>query len=135
MYRNLVSPYKHSLPKVARLINANPNIRIKIVLGCDSICQGCIHNKKSHCDDLITNRKDFTSKEKLNNFIDRKIAKKCSIKIGSVYSAAQLCQKGHLYLDNIEFIYYGNKTADIKKRKENVIKGLSYYSQKHNLTK
>lgn len=122
-------PYLHSFHKVAELIRHNSNLKIKITISCDSICENCIHYKNGICDDLITHRKDFSSKEALNNYIDKRIMKKCLLKKGDILTPRQLCEKAELYLDNIEFIYSGNDLEHTKKRKKDVINGLKYYNE------
>ncbi|MBU3924989.1 DUF1284 domain-containing protein [Patescibacteria group bacterium] len=124
-------PYQHSFHKIAEIIRISPDLKIKIVVKCDSVCEGCIHCKSGRCDDRINYRKDFASKEKLNDYADKRIMEKCLIKEGEALTPAQLCQKAGLYLDNIDFIYSGNDSWHTKRRKEDVIEGLNYYSKLH----
>jgi len=124
-------PYRHSFHKVAELIRINPDLKIKIVVECDCVCDGCVHCINGLCDDKINYRKDFSSKEELNNCVDKRIMEKCLIKEGETLTSVQLCQKANTYLDNIDFIYSGNDSWHIKRRKENVIEGLNYYSKFH----
>lgn len=124
-------PYGHSFHKIAQLIRSDPNLKIKIVVNCDSVCEGCSHYKGGHCDDVITHRRDFTLKEEFNNHIDERIMTKCQIKESDILMPIQLCQKAKCYLDNIEFIYLGNDEWHTRERKNNTVKGLKYYSQLH----
>ena len=117
-------PYQHSFHKIANLIRNNSDLRIKIVIKCDSVCDGCIYYKKGYCEDVLNHRKDFISKEEFNNQIDRRIIEKCLIKKGEILTPIQLCQKAKLYLDNINFIYAGNNRFHTEQRKKDVIKGL-----------
>lgn len=126
-------PYQHSFHKIAECIRANPNLKIKIVTRCDNVCEGCIYYKNGHCEDRIKHRKDFILKEEFNNHIDKRIMKKCSIKEREIFTPIQLCQKAKLYLNNIDFIYSGNDLWHTQRRKEDVIKGLKYYSSLHHL--
>lgn len=71
------------------------------------------------------------SKEKFNNYIDKRIIEKCRIKEGDILTPIQLCQKAKYYLDDIFNIYYGDDELHTKKRMINVIKGLNCYSQLH----
>ena len=125
-------PYGHSYHKVAKVIWDNPNSKIKIIVGCDDICDGCIHLKDNSCDDVIDYRKDFKYKEKFNDHLDRRIMKICLINKDDVYSPIQLCKKTKLYLENIIWIYEGNDLKHTLSRKKNVIRGLKEYSEKHN---
>lgn len=120
-------PYGHSFHKIAEIIMSNPSLKIKNVIECDSVCDGCVHYKNGHCDDSISYRKDFASKEKFNDRIDKRIIEKCLIKEGEILTPVQLCEKAKLYLDNIEFIYSGNDLWHTEQRKRDVSKGLKFY--------
>ena len=124
-------PYRHSFHKIAMIIKNNPELKIKNVIECDSVCEGCIHYKDSHCDDSIDYRKDFVSKEEFNNCLDRRIIEKCLIEEGRILTPLQLCEKAKLYLDNMEFIYSGNDFWHTEQRKKDVIKGLKLYLGLH----
>ncbi len=126
-------PYGHSFHKIAMIIRNNPDLKIKNVIGCDSVCEGCVHYKKDYCDDSIDYRKDFVLKEKFNDQIDKRIIEKCSIKKGEILTTIQLCEKAKLYLDNIEFIYSGNDLWHTEQRKEDVSKGLKLYLELHKI--
>jgi hypothetical protein len=124
-------PYGHSYHKIAKLIRDNPNIEIKIVLGTDDICNGCIHLANNHCNDTINHRSDFTSKEEFNNYIDKRILDKCAINIGDMLTPMQICKRISPYLENIFWIYEGNDEENTQTRKNNVINGLMYYKSRH----
>jgi hypothetical protein len=70
-------------------------------------------------------------KEDFNNHIDRKILTHCNIKPGDIYTPIELCDKIKAYTDHIFEIYSGNNKEHTQTRKENVLKGLSYYLNKH----
>ena len=123
--------FLHAYHKVAEQIRENPNIEFEIVIESDAVCTGCIHLEKSICDDTISHRKDFTLKEEFNNYLDRRIVDICGIRLSEKYSPKMLCEIAHKYIANIEFIYEGNDTEHTELRKQNVIRGLKYYSQKH----
>lgn len=125
-------PYGHSYHKAAEKIRENSNLKIKIVVENDSICAGCSHLKEGHCDDKITHRQDCTSKEEFNNQIDKRIMKVCSIEESSIFTPIQLCEKAKKYLEGIEQVYDGNDSEHTLIRKQNVIKGIKYYSKLHN---
>ncbi|HBL77020.1 MAG: hypothetical protein A2W90_19390 [Bacteroidetes bacterium GWF2_42_66] len=126
-------PYLHVYHKVAQYILENPDAGFEIVVESDAICDGCIHLVNSMCDDLITHRTDFISKEDFNNYIDKRIIKVCNIETGIVYTPRLLCEFANKYIENIELIYQGNDLEHTLLRKENVLKGLHYYSEKHGL--
>ncbi|MFH1392741.1 MAG: DUF1284 domain-containing protein [bacterium] len=128
------NPRGHSLHEIAELVRLDPDLKIKIVLDCDSTCKGCDYLENNHCKDRIDHRKDFISKEEFNNYIDKRIMEKCHIGENEVYVSQELCQdKAKLYLNNIDFIYAGNDDWHTELRREHFIKGLKYYKELHNL--
>jgi len=126
-------PYQHSYHRIAELILADPNFEIKIVVGSDAVCEGCIHLVRGFCDDTISHRNDFTSKEAFNNHLDTRIIDVCEIDVSKKYSPEMLVKLGNYYILNIEYIYEGNNAGHTAHRKQNVIRGLELYSAKHNL--
>ncbi|NOR74051.1 MAG: hypothetical protein GQ525_02715 [Draconibacterium sp.] len=124
-------PSLHAYHEVAEQIRENPNIEFEIVVQSDAVCTGCVHLDKSICDDTISHRKDFTLKEEFNNYLDRRIVDVCIIQLSEKYTPKMLCEIAHKYIDNIEFIYEGNDIKNTELRKQNVVRGLKYYSQKH----
>lgn len=123
-------PYKHSYHEVAEMIWQHPETEIEIVVGADSVCNGCIHLAGDSCDDCITHRKDFTLKEAFNNYLDSRIINVCGIDISKKYTFSSLLQFSDSYVENIEFIYEGNDIEHTLKRKENVLKGTKAYALK-----
>lgn len=131
--KNIVPhPYLHSYYKVAKEINENPDIILEIVFEADDVCMNCIHLINSSCDDSITHRSDFAEKEAFNNYLDKRIVEICGIQSSIRYSPKILCEVAHKYIENIGYIYKGNDNEHTQLRKGNVLKGLKYYSQKHN---
>ena len=124
-------PYVHSFHKIAGIIKDNPGLKIKNVIECDSVCEGCIYYKNGRCEDSINYRNDFVSKEKFNNWLDERIIEKCLIKKREVLTPIQLCGKAKLYLNNMEYIYSGNDFWHTEQRRENVSKGLKLYLELH----
>ena len=124
-------PSLHAYHKVAEQIRENPNIEFELVFQSDAVCTGCVHLEKYICDDTISHRKDFVLKEEFNNYLDRRIFEICGIQISKKYSPKYLCEITHKYIANIEFIYEGNDIEHTELRKQNVIRGLNYYSEKH----
>ncbi|MBT3384347.1 MAG: DUF1284 domain-containing protein [Prolixibacteraceae bacterium] len=124
-------PYLHSYHKVAQEIRENANTELTIVVESDEVCKNCIHLKNSNCDDTISHRNDFSGKEKFNNYLDKRIVEICGIKTSIKYSPKTLCDFANKYIKNIEYIYKGNDKKHTQFRKDNVLKGLKYYSQKH----
>lgn len=123
-------PYQHSYHKVAQAIWQNPETEVEIVTHSDGVCEGCIHLVETSCNDIITHRKDFSLKEKFNNYLDSRIIDICGIDISKKYKLISLLQFSDKYIENIEFIYEGNDARHTAKRKENVLKGLKIYATK-----
>ena len=126
-------PYGHSYHRIASIIWRNPEIKIKLVVQADDVCVGCRQLINHHCMDTISHRKDFISKEKFNDHIDRKILKVCGLKENDELIAADILRKGSLYLEEIEWIYEGNDAEHTLKRKRDFTKGMKYYKMKHQL--
>lgn len=120
-------PYGHSYHKYFNLVKNNHLIFFKIVLSCDHICEGCSKKVNGHCQDKIYHRKDFKSKEKFNDFIDKKILEACFLKEGDIISFTDLLKKGNLYLKNIFNIYEGNELENTESRKHNVVNGIKSF--------
>jgi len=126
-------PYQHSYHKIATLIYNNPKLEIELVVDSDVVCEGCIHLTGGHCNDTISHRSDFTSKEAFNNHLDARIIDVCEIDVSKKYSPKQLVKMADIYIQNIRFIYEGNDAEHTEQRKQNVILGLEDYSARHNI--
>lgn len=126
--------YQHSYHKVAGEILENPELELELIVGCDAVCEGCIHLTDNSCDDKINHRKDFTSKEAFNNYLDKRIMEICYLDISEKYSPKLLVKKAGSYLQNIEYIYEGNDAEHTAQRKKNVLQGLRFYSRKHTIS-
>ncbi len=129
----LPHPNLHSYHRVAKIILDNPGTELELVIGADTVCQNCIHLKNGACTDSITHRTDFTGKEAFNNHLDQKIQEACQIDISQNYTPEKLLAFARQYLNQMEIIYEGNADWHTHQRKENVIKGLEFYFEKHRL--
>lgn len=127
-------PYQHSYHKVAELILTDPDFNIEIAVGSDAVCKGCRHLVNSLCNDTISHRNDFTSKEAYNNYLDTRIIEVCEVDVSKKYSPKQLVKMADRYIQNISFIYEGNDAEHTEQRKQNVILGLEHYAAKHNIS-
>ena len=126
-------PFGHSYHKVLEKIRKDPRMELKIIIDSDDTCKNCKFLENSNCLDKIDHREDFTSKEKFNNHIDKRILEVSKFSEWDTVTPERLCQMAKPYLENIEYIYDGNDLEHTMKRKENVIKGLEYYSKLHRL--
>jgi hypothetical protein len=126
-------PYQHAYHLVAREIWNNPQLPIELVIASDAVCLGCIHLVDSTCDDVITHRADFSSKEEFNNHLDRRIMKTCGMHFSEHYTPEDLCKRAEKYLENIFFIYEGNDEEHTRERKRNVLIGVKLYSARHGI--
>lgn len=121
--------YQHSYHTVACLIRENPDIRMQIVLGADSVCQGCIHKVNNSCNDLLTRKKGFTMKNDYNDYLDKRIMEACGISIGQIMTPKEICILSNKYIDNIESIYTIDDDDYISKKKTEFIAGLRNYTE------
>jgi hypothetical protein len=126
-------PYLHSYHKIANIILKDPIQRVKIVIGTDSVCEGCIKLKEHACTDIIIHRKDFTGKEEFNNYLDARIMEVCGIEADTVTNTVSLIKVSGKYIDNIHYIYSGNDKSHTEMRKLSVIKGVDNYIRKHGI--
>uniref|UniRef100_UPI003216DF0A hypothetical protein n=1 Tax=uncultured Draconibacterium sp. TaxID=1573823 RepID=UPI003216DF0A len=124
-------PYGHAYHTVAEKILNEPGLEYKLVECSDAICSGCTHLVNGICDDVITHRSDFESKEAFNNHLDNRIMSVCGFLENKTYSPRLLCKLAQRYLDNIGYIYEGNDELHTKARKASVEKGLRFYAEKH----
>lgn len=124
-------PHGHAYHLVAEQIRSNPKLEFELVIASDKICLPCSHLIEGICDDVITHRFDFKGKEDFNNHLDKRIMDVCGIEKSKKYSPKLLCELASKYLKDIESIYEGNVKDHTKARKQNVIRGLQYYSEKH----
>lgn len=120
--------YQHSYHTVACLIRENPGIRMKIVLGTDSVCQGCIQNINGWCADPLTRKKGYTMKNDYNDYLDKRIMETCHVSAGQIMTPEEICQISDQYFSNLEYIYQIDSEEYIRNRRNNFIAGLQYYT-------
>jgi len=126
--------YKHSYHKVANTIRDFPDLKMKIVMDLDSVCDGCIHNKDGKCDDPLTIIKGFTMKNDYNNYLDKRILEKSNISEGDIVTPRLICKSAYKYIDNIYQIYELAPKIEIDARKKEFIDGLKIYSNHNDFT-
>ena len=119
-------PYGHANHKIAEMIRIGRDDKIELVMGCDDICTGCVHNIDSHCDDSILYNR-FQGKEKYNEHIDTRIMEVCGLKIHDVITAEDLCRKGEIYANSMKQIYEYGDPEITKERKLNFKKGMKVF--------
>jgi hypothetical protein len=124
--------YRHSYHSIANTLRDSPDIKMKIVVGLDSVCDGCIHNMEGKCDDPLTIKKGFTMKHDYNNWLDKRILEKFNLSDGKIVTPVKLCKSAHKYIDNIYQIYELDTKEEIDTRKKEFIEGLKYYSNHNN---
>jgi hypothetical protein len=120
--------YKHSYHSVANTLRDSPDIKMKIVIGADSVCDGCIHNLNGICDDPLTIKKGFSMKYDYNNWLDKRILGIYNLSEGQVITPAKICKSADKYIDNIYNIYVVDSKEDVDVRKKEFIEGLKFYS-------
>lgn len=124
--------FKHSYHSVANILRDSPDIIMKIVVGIDSVCEGCIHNKDGKCDDPLTIKKGFTMKHDYNNYLDKRILEKLNWSEGDIVNSGKICKSANLYIDNIYQIYEISPKEEIDARKKEFVEGLKFYSTHNN---
>jgi hypothetical protein len=124
--------YKHSYHSLANTLRDSPDINMKIVIGVDSVCEGCIHKVKGKCDDPLTIKKGFTMKHDYNNWLDQRILVKFDLTEGQIVTPGKICRSAYKYIDNIYNIYEADSKEEIDTRKKEFIEGLKFYSRHNN---
>jgi hypothetical protein len=124
--------YDHSFHSVANTLRDSPDIRMKIVVGPDSVCDKCIHNINGNCDDSLTSKIGFTMKNDYNNYLDKRILGKYNISEGDIVTPVKICKSAYKYIDNIYEIYVLDPKEKIDDRKKEFIEGLRFYSRHNN---
>jgi hypothetical protein len=124
--------YKHSYHKVADLIRLSPDLNMKIVVGIDAVCEGCIHLKNNTCDDPLTVIPGFTFKNEYNNYLDNLILNVIETYENDNVTPKELCILAKKYIADMYTIYELASTSEIDKRKKEFIAGLKYYSHINN---
>ncbi len=78
-------PYGHSLHIVAPKLLSNLDLKIKLVLSADDICEGCKHlMPDGKCKDVLAQLKPSPSKQAYNDVLDCRLFDYLSIEINSV---------------------------------------------------
>jgi len=124
--------YKHSYHSVANTLMDSSDIKMKIIVGLDSVCDGCIHNKEGKCDDPLTIKKGFTMKHDYNNYLDKRILEKLNWSEGDIVTPKKICKSAGKYINSIYQIYEIDPKEEIDARKKEFIEGLRYYSSHNN---
>ena len=121
--------YKHSNHSVGNTLRDSPETKMIIIVGLDSVCDGCIHNKEGVCDDPLTIKKGFTMKHDYNNYLDKRILETLHWSEGDVVSPRKICKSAYKYIDAI---YQIDPKEEIDARKKEFIDGLVFYSNHNN---
>lgn len=124
-------PFGHVYHKIAEEIRNNPDLEFELVMAADDICAPCSHLISRVCDDVIAHRNDFNRKEDFNNHLDGQIMKLGGFEFEKTYTPKLIFAQAEKYVENIQEIYSGNDFEHTEIRKQNVLHGLKYYSEKH----
>ena len=124
--------YKHSNHSVGNLLRDNPCVKMEIIVGLDSVCDGCIHNKDGVCDDPLTIKKGFTMKHDYNNHLDKRILEILQWSEGNKVTPKKICKSAYKYIDHIYQIYEIDPKEEIDARRKEFIEGLIFYSNHNN---
>ncbi len=121
---------KNSYHRVAEKIRGNPEMKISLIKGADTVCAGCLHLSNGVCMDG-TDKPGFRLKNNYNEYLDDRIMKELDLHTEDVKTPAELCRLGEKYLKNIFHIYNLDDPGLTAHRKENVAKGLKQYQALH----
>jgi hypothetical protein len=125
--------YQHSYHCVANILRDTPYLKMKITIGIDSVCNGCIHNVDGKCDDPLTRKSGFTMKHDYNNWLDKRILETLNWSEGRIVTPAKICRSADKYIESIYDIYELDSKEYIGIRKKEFIDGLKFYSSNNNL--
>jgi hypothetical protein len=67
-------PYGHSLHIVGPKILSDLTLKIKLIIGADDVCNGCMHlMPDGKCDDVLSQLKPSPSKQAYNDVLDSRV--------------------------------------------------------------
>lgn len=86
-------PYGHSLHIVAPKLLSNLDLKIKLVLNADDICEGCKHlMSDGKCKDVLAQLKPSPSKQAYNDVLDCRLFDYLSIENNSVITTRKFLE-------------------------------------------
>lgn len=128
--------YQHHFYKVGNAILKNPLAMVSLTVGVDDICKPCRFLKEKKCVDK-TKGFVYSSKEKWNRIIDKRILRRLDLKENDKMVAIELCQmiEKKLIAVDIAKIWKEKPTAETKKRIKHFFIGLKKYMKRVKIRK
>lgn len=117
-------PYGHSYHAVAQELFAGKAEPIELVVENDDVCRGCAMLKEGRCVDTIDHRRDYTSKQEFNDYLDRRIMKIMALTEHEKITLPEILEIAERYIENITVIYEGNDLPHTELRRQNVLSGI-----------
>lgn len=113
-------PYGHSLHIVAQKLLSNLDLKIKLVLGADDICEGCKYLlPDGKCKDVLTQLNPSPLKQAYNDVLDCRLFDYLSLEVDSVLTTRKYLEKVNEKVPGIEKI-----CTHPKENEEERLKGL-----------
>jgi hypothetical protein len=113
-------PYGHALHTIAKKMIDDSNLKIKLIIGADDICQPCKHLLSSgYCSDVLHQLNPPLSKQDYNDDLDRRLLSYLNLVPETVLTLRE-------YLDVISLNIPGIETvcAHPKENRKNRLNGL-----------
>jgi len=124
--------YGHSLHLVATKLLADLNLRIKLILGADDICTGCIHLlPDGRCNDVLSQIKPSPSKQAYNDVLDSRIFDYLSLNPDCVLTTRKYLELVNGKTPGIEIICTHPK-KNMEERLQGLITGLTKLGVRNN---
>lgn len=118
-------PYGHSLHIVAPKLLSNPDLKIKLVLQADDICEGCKHLlPDGKCKDVLAQLTPSPSKQAYNDVLDCRLFDELSIVPDTVTTTRHFLEAVNEKIPGLESICTHPK-EDQEERLQGIVSGLN----------
>ena len=91
----------HDFYRIANLVLADHEVRLKLTTDGDDICRPC-RKYTDHCTDPLPFMEDFAGKDDYNRILDERMITLYSLSLDQEYTAEELCRR---YIENHSFIF------------------------------
>lgn len=117
-------PYGHSVHIVAKAILSDMDIKTKLVVAADAVCQGCKHLlPNGQCDDVLSQLDPPPSKQAYNDVLDYRLLDYLNINRDTVMTVREYLEIVNSKVPGIERLCTHPK-EDEEKRLNNLARGL-----------
>lgn len=132
---------QHDFYKIGNQVLANPNLKIRIIVGADSICTPCnrlskkmsrLDKRPRRCTDEITDTEGYLLKEDWNNEIDRRLLVILELEEGQIVTPAIFCIKALTALTSgkIAEVWQERPAQETTERAKLIKNGLDRYAER-----